>query len=152
MRTLLQQNPALLAPLLQQLAQSNPQLLQLINENQNEFYNMINESVETESESGSGAGGIGGSGAPSGGSGGAGGSRAPGSNYITVTPQERDAIDRVIHIHNIHFSLFSKSINYTLNLILFLFLFLLCIFSSKRLDFLKLCAYKHTLPVRKMKI
>jgi UV excision repair protein RAD23 len=29
MRTLLQQNPSLLAPLLQQLAQSNPQLLQV---------------------------------------------------------------------------------------------------------------------------
>jgi UV excision repair protein RAD23 len=102
MRTLLQQNPALLAPLLQQLAQSNPQLLQLINENQNEFYNMINESIDTESVgSGSGAGGsTGGSGAPSGVGGGTGGgsSRAPGSNYITVTPQEREAIDRVIHI------------------------------------------------------
>jgi UV excision repair protein RAD23 len=94
MRTLLQQNPALLAPLLQQLAQSNPQLLQLINEHQNEFYNMLNEPLESEG----GAGGVGGnvtegSGANRG-AGGAGG-RQPGSGYITVTPQEREAIDRV---------------------------------------------------------
>lgn len=87
MRTLLQQNPALLAPLLQQLAQSNPQLLQLINEHQNDFYNMINEPIEGETV---GAGGTGA--APA--TGGAGG-RQPGSNYITVTPQEREAIDRV---------------------------------------------------------
>ena len=48
MRTLLQQNPSLLAPLLQSLAQSNPQLLSLINEHQTEFYNMINEPVDSE--------------------------------------------------------------------------------------------------------
>lgn len=87
MRTLIQQNPSLLAPLLQQLAQSNPQLLQLINENQNEFYNMINEPLETEG--GAGTGGAGGRTAP------AGGAPPAGSSYITVTPQEREAIDRV---------------------------------------------------------
>lgn len=96
MRQLLQQNPSLLAPLLQQLAQSNPQLLQLINEHQNEFYNMINEPIdETSSTTGSSttsaASGTGGSGA--GGAGGAG--RPPGSSYITVTPQEREAIERL---------------------------------------------------------
>lgn len=100
MRTLLQSNPALLGPLLQQLAQTNPQLLQLINEHQNEFYNMINEPVEGSG----GGGGSGGSeavgGGPLGGGGGAGGAggapRAPpGASYIQVTPQEREAIDRL---------------------------------------------------------
>lgn len=100
MRTLLQSNPALLGPLLQQLAQTNPQLLQLINEHQNEFYNMINEPVE--GGGGSGGGGSGGSGSEAVGGGGGGGSapaggpRAPpGASYIQVTPQEREAIDRV---------------------------------------------------------
>lgn len=89
MRTLIQQNPSLLGPLLQQLAQSNPQLLQLINENQNEFYNMINEPLEGESTGTTGpTGGAGGRTAPAGGA-------PPGSSYITVTPQEREAIDRV---------------------------------------------------------
>ncbi len=94
MRTLIQQNPALLAPLLQQLAHSNPQLLQLINENQNEFYNMLSEPLEGET----GAAGAGG--APVGGqAGGAAGAQAgggqPGSAYITVTAAERQAIDRL---------------------------------------------------------
>lgn len=93
MRTLLQQNPALLAPLLQQLAQSNPQLLQLINEHQNEFYNMINEPLESEGGSTAATGGAN----PLGGSESTGGGRErqPGSGYITVTPQEREAIDRL---------------------------------------------------------
>lgn len=93
MRTLIQQNPSLLGPLLQQLAQSNPQLLQLINENQNEFYNMINEPLEGEGTGTTGAGtGTGGRTAP------ASGGAPPGSSYITVTPQEREAIDRVCFI------------------------------------------------------
>jgi UV excision repair protein RAD23 len=92
MRTLIQQNPTLLAPLLQQLAQTNPQLLQLINEHQNEFYQMISEPLEGE----------GGAAAPvappsAGGLPGAGG-RVPGqpqAQYISVTAAERDAIDRL---------------------------------------------------------
>lgn len=96
MRQLLQQNPALLAPLLQQLAQSNPQLLQLINEHQAEFYNMINEPMDSDSSS-SGGNQAGGTANPptGGGTPGAGG-RQPGSSYITITQQEREAIDRVI--------------------------------------------------------
>lgn len=94
MRTLLQQNPALLAPLLQQLASSNPQLLQLINEHQNEFYNMINEPLESET------GATGQTPPTAGGQGTAQtGGRQPGSNYITVTPAEREAIDRVIYLN-----------------------------------------------------
>ncbi|CAF0918852.1 unnamed protein product [Brachionus calyciflorus] len=88
MRTLIQQNPSLLAPLLQQLAQTNPQLLQVINENQNEFYNMINEPLETE---GTGTGAAGRTpAAPTGGA-----APPPGTSFIQVTPQEREAIDRL---------------------------------------------------------
>lgn len=90
MRALLQQNPSLLAPLLQQLAQSNPQLLTLINEHQNEFYNMINEPMDSESNSSTGS-------APSTGAnptpaaGGQGATR----QSITITQAEREAIDRL---------------------------------------------------------
>jgi len=93
MRTLLQQNPALLAPLLQQLAQSNPQLLQLINEHQNEFYNMINEPLDSETNTGSGNSGS--ENVVTSGSNPAAAGRQPGSGYISVTPQEREAIDRL---------------------------------------------------------
>ena len=123
MRALLQQNPTLLAPLLQQLAQSNPQLLQLINEHQNEFYNMINEPMDAAggAETGStgaatGAGGIlppssfsgGGAGGAPGSAGG--GARNPNSSYITVTAQEREAIDRVLEHFCLVFLLFWKKI------------------------------------------
>ena len=108
MRTLLQQNPALLAPLLQQLAQSNPQLLQLINEHQNEFYNMINEPVDSAaSESASAPGSQGSEGAP-----GSGGRQAPESGYITVTPQEREAIDRVRNFFLVLFKYFNQKKTY----------------------------------------
>ena len=45
LRQLVQQNPALLQPVLQQLAQSNPQILQLINQNQADFIRLLNEPV-----------------------------------------------------------------------------------------------------------
>lgn len=101
MRTLIQQNPSLLGPLLQQLAQSNPQLLQMINENQNEFYNMINEPLEVEGTGTTGTS-AGGRTAP------ASGGAPPGSSYITVTPQEREAIDRVRFFFNF-FNLIKKN-------------------------------------------
>jgi len=93
MRALLQQNPSLLAPLLQQLAQSNPQLLTLINEYQSEFYNMINEPMDSESSSGSSGGSITSGGAnPTGGANPSGG---PVRQSITITQAEREAIDRL---------------------------------------------------------
>jgi hypothetical protein len=63
----------------------------MINEHQNEFYQMLNEPLDAESSSiSSQEGGNGGS--QAGGNGGG----APGSRqYITVTQQEREAIDRV---------------------------------------------------------
>ena len=90
MRALLQQNPSLLAPLLQQLAQSNPQLLTLINEHQSEFYNMINEPMDSESSSSGGST----TGATPAGQPPASGQHG-GRTAITVTPAEREAIDRV---------------------------------------------------------
>lgn len=90
MRALLQQNPSLLAPLLQQLAQSNPQLLTLINEHQNEFYNMINEPMDSESSSSGGSTTGTNPAAPA-----APAAGGPTRQSITITQTEREAIDRL---------------------------------------------------------
>jgi len=78
LRQMVQQNPALLQPVLQQLGQQNPQILQLINQHQNEFIQLLNEPV------------TGGTGGPTGGPTGGGGPQ-----YIQVTPEEKAAIDRL---------------------------------------------------------
>ncbi|KAM8889667.1 RAD23 homolog A, nucleotide excision repair protein b isoform 1-T1 [Synchiropus picturatus] len=78
MRQIIQQNPALLPTLLQQLGRENPQLLQQITQHQDRFIQMLNE--------------------PRGGDSGGEGAEAQGSqqtNYIQVTPQEKEAIDRL---------------------------------------------------------
>jgi len=80
LRQMVQQNPALLQPVLQQLGQQNPQILQLINQHQQEFIQLLNEPVT----------GGGGPGAP-----GAMGSGSGGPQYIQVTPEEKAAIDRL---------------------------------------------------------
>jgi len=68
LRAAVQQNPALLQPLLQQIGQANPQLLQLIQENQQEFLSLLEEDD---------------------------GGLPPGANVIQVTPEERAAIERL---------------------------------------------------------
>uniref|UniRef100_A0A3Q3W3W4 UV excision repair protein RAD23 n=1 Tax=Mola mola TaxID=94237 RepID=A0A3Q3W3W4_MOLML len=78
MRQIIQQNPALLPALLQQLGRDNPQLLQQITQHQERFVQMLNEprGGETRGE----------------------GAEAQGSahtNYIQVTPQEKEAIERL---------------------------------------------------------
>lgn len=67
----MQSNPALLQPLLQQLGQSNPELLRSINADPNGFLQALLEGADDEE------------GAP------------PGSSMVQVTQEEKDAIDRV---------------------------------------------------------
>ncbi|KAM9502250.1 UV excision repair protein RAD23 homolog B-like isoform 1-T1 [Salvelinus alpinus] len=78
MREVIQQNPALLPALLQQLGRDNPQLLQQITQHQERFVQMLNEPQEGEMvEDGVEAQG------------------APQTNYVQVTPQEKEAIERL---------------------------------------------------------
>ncbi|KAM9329117.1 UV excision repair protein RAD23 homolog B [Gastrophryne carolinensis] len=82
MRQIIQQNPSLLPALLQQIGRENPSLLQQISQHQEQFIQMLNDPV---SESGGQAGGRGV--AAEAGSG--------HMNYIQVTPQEKEAIERL---------------------------------------------------------
>jgi len=89
MKRLLQQNPGMLNALLQNIGQSNPELLQIISQNQEAFIRMINES--DDSSSGSGGSGRTGSGRPA-----TGGEEHLGeSGVIQVSPQDKEAIERL---------------------------------------------------------
>lgn len=86
MRQIIQQNPSLLPALLQQIGRENPQLLQQISQHQEHFIQMLNEPVQESSGQGGGSGGS------------SGGIAEAGSghmNYIQVTPQEKEAIERL---------------------------------------------------------
>uniref|UniRef100_A0A8C4TKV8 UV excision repair protein RAD23 n=1 Tax=Erpetoichthys calabaricus TaxID=27687 RepID=A0A8C4TKV8_ERPCA len=83
MRQIIQQNPSLLPALLQQIGRENPQLLQQISSHQEQFIQMLNEPAQEAGGQGAGvleAGGGGGGGQ---------------MNYIQVTPQEKEAIERL---------------------------------------------------------
>ncbi|XP_063062208.1 RAD23 homolog A, nucleotide excision repair protein a [Engraulis encrasicolus] len=84
MRQVLQQNPSLLPALLQQLGQENPALLQQISQHQEQFIQMLNE------PGGDVEGGEGGpdTADPS-------EDDLASSNYIQVTAQEKEAIERL---------------------------------------------------------
>ncbi|KAK3836976.1 MAG: UV excision repair protein Rad23 [Linnemannia elongata] len=71
-RELVQQNPELLQPLLVQLGQTNPQMLQLINQNQQAFLQLLNEGHDGEE-----------------------GHLPAGANHIYVTQEEQEAIQRL---------------------------------------------------------
>lgn len=94
MRQLIQQNAALLPALLQEIGRENPELLQEISSHQEQFIQMLNEpnpeAVPAGGGSGGGAGGAGGAGGVAGDA--AGGSHM---SYIQVTPQEKEAIERL---------------------------------------------------------
>ncbi|KAM6914658.1 RAD23 homolog A, nucleotide excision repair protein a [Lycodopsis pacificus] len=83
MRTAIQQNPTLLPALLQQLGRENPQLLQQISQHQELFIQMLNEPVGEGGE------------VPEVGELGAAGEEGAPVNYIQVTPQEKEAIERL---------------------------------------------------------
>ncbi|XP_007559022.1 UV excision repair protein RAD23 homolog B [Poecilia latipinna] len=89
MRQLIQQNPALLPTLLQEIGRENPELLQEISSHQEQFIQMLNEPNPDPAPAGGGGG--------PGGAGGVGGGTAGGGqmNYIQVTPQEKEAIERL---------------------------------------------------------
>lgn len=95
MRQLIQQNAALLPALLQEIGRENPELLQEISNHQEQFIQMLNEPNPDAVPAGAGGvpGGVGGAG----GAGGVGGDTAGGSqmSYIQVTPQEKEAIERL---------------------------------------------------------
>lgn len=87
MRQIIQQNPSLLPALLQQIGRENPQLLQQISQHQEHFIQMLNEPVQEAGGQGGGGGGGGSAGIAEAGSG--------HMNYIQVTPQEKEAIERL---------------------------------------------------------
>ncbi|NXJ00183.1 RD23B protein, partial [Psophia crepitans] len=88
MRQIIQQNPSLLPALLQQIGRENPQLLQQISQHQEHFIHMLNEPV-LESRQGLVGSDVG---ASTGGVAEAGNGHM---NYIQVTPQEKEAIERL---------------------------------------------------------
>ncbi|XP_047426400.1 UV excision repair protein RAD23 homolog B isoform X2 [Mugil cephalus] len=92
MRQLIQQNAALLPALLQEIGRENPELLQEISSHQEQFIQMLNE-PNPDAVPASGGGVAGGAGR----AGGMGGDTAGGSqmSYIQVTPQEKEAIERL---------------------------------------------------------
>ncbi|XP_026536383.1 UV excision repair protein RAD23 homolog B isoform X1 [Notechis scutatus] len=87
MRQIIQQNPSLLPALLQQIGRENPQLLQQISQHQEHFIQMLNEPVQESGQGGGGGSGSGGGGVAEAGS--------RHMNYIQVTPQEKEAIERL---------------------------------------------------------
>lgn len=80
--SVLQSNPALLQPMLQELGKQNQALMQLINENQQEFYSLLNEPTEgMDLDDDPMMGG--------------GGGMPPGTMQIELTPEDNEAIDRL---------------------------------------------------------
>jgi UV excision repair protein RAD23 len=73
-RQIVQQQPAMLEPILQQVAEGNPQLAQMIGQNQEQFLQLLAEQDDGE------------------------GPLPPGTHQITVTPEERDAIERLVQL------------------------------------------------------
>lgn len=73
LRQLVQQQPQMLEPILQQVAAGNPQIAQLIGQNSEQFLQLLSEDLGEEEE----------------------GSLPPGTQAISVTEEERDAIERV---------------------------------------------------------
>uniref|UniRef100_A0A0E0A7W2 Ubiquitin receptor RAD23 n=1 Tax=Oryza glumipatula TaxID=40148 RepID=A0A0E0A7W2_9ORYZ len=76
---LVQANPQILQPMLQELGKQNPQILRLIQENQAEFLRLVNESPDSGAAGGNILGQL----------------AAAMPQALTVTPEEREAIQRL---------------------------------------------------------
>lgn len=74
LRELVAQNPALIQPLIQQLAAANPQLAQLFAQNPEALVNALSEGGEEGEVEGEGV---------------------PGVQVVNITPEEQAAIERV---------------------------------------------------------
>lgn len=72
LRQLVQQQPHMLEPILQQVAAGNPQIASIIGQNSEQFLQLLGEELEDEE-----------------------GALPPGAQAISVTEEERDAIERV---------------------------------------------------------
>ncbi|OJD18191.1 UV excision repair protein Rad23 [Emergomyces pasteurianus Ep9510] len=74
LRQLVQQQPQMLEPILQQVGAGNPQLAQLIGQNQDQFLQLLSEDIDEDAQ------------------------LPPGTHQITVTEEERDAIERLCRL------------------------------------------------------
>lgn len=74
LRQLVQQQPQMLEPILQQVAAGNPQIAQLIGQNQEQFLQLLSEDIEGDAM------------------------LPPGTHAISVTEEERDAIERLCRL------------------------------------------------------
>lgn len=103
LRQLVQQQPAMLEPILQQVAEGNPQLAQMIGQNQEQFLQLLGEvrfyvamerpyidEIADISQQEIGGDAIGGMGET--------GPMPPGAVPISVTEEERDAIERLCRL------------------------------------------------------
>jgi len=88
MRQLLRRDPSMLQAVMQQLGQTNPELLHLIQQNQDDFIRLINEPDAAAAAGGEGGGGGGG-----GGGGPTISEDMPG--VVSVSQQDKEAIDRL---------------------------------------------------------
>ncbi|KAJ9495765.1 UV excision repair protein rad23 [Exophiala xenobiotica] len=75
LRQIVQQQPSMLEPILQQVAEGNPQLAQMISLNPDQFLQLLAEGQEGDD-----------------------GALPPGGQAISVTPEERDAIERLCRL------------------------------------------------------
>ncbi|XP_010485565.1 PREDICTED: ubiquitin receptor RAD23c-like [Camelina sativa] len=81
LRAMVQANPQVLQPMLQELGKQNPNLMRLIQDHQADFLRLINEPVEGGGESGNILGQL--------------AAEMPQPQAIQVTPEEREAIERL---------------------------------------------------------
>jgi len=96
MRQVIRNHPDRLPQLLQELGQSNPQLLQLISTHQQDFISMLNAPVdEDDGDDIMGVGGDDPNAPPSVPFGGVENQGQGGQNVIQITPQEKEAIERL---------------------------------------------------------